>query len=115
MENLSEVFSPLFEDLSYRRVESVNDSSAMRKLILSVDIVRLRRDAFPPVEVHTAQRQRSRMKLIKQAKARIDEDMENQRVSLESLSFSFKRIYSRTQIATDATALIKHYKALLVS
>ncbi|KAF7799568.1 hypothetical protein EIP86_010805 [Pleurotus ostreatoroseus] len=77
MENLSEVFSPLFEDLSYRRVESVNDSSAM-------------------LEVHTAQRQRSRMKLIKQAKARIDEDMENQR------------------IATDATALIKHYKALLV-
>ncbi|KAJ3536925.1 hypothetical protein NM688_g6769 [Phlebia brevispora] len=75
---LLDVFAPLLEDLSYRRADAINESSAM-------------------LEAHSVQRQRSRMKLVKQAKSRIDEDLEAQRV------------------ATDATALVKHYKALLLS
>ena len=63
------------------------------------------------------QRQRSRMHLVKQAKIRIDEDQENQRVRVMPAAlmgfYVYSRIYDGLQVATDATALIKHYKALL--
>ncbi|GJE87095.1 hypothetical protein PsYK624_031780 [Phanerochaete sordida] len=71
-------FPPLLDDLSHRRAEAINGTSEM-------------------LEAHSAERHQSRRRLIKQAKARIDEEQENQRV------------------ATDASALIKHYKALLLS
>lgn len=71
-------FPPLLDDLSHRRAEAINGTSEM-------------------LESHSIERHQSRRRLIKRAKARIDEEQENQRV------------------ATDASALIKHYKALLLS
>ncbi|KAI0811215.1 hypothetical protein BC629DRAFT_1589949 [Irpex lacteus] len=71
-------FPPLFEELSHKRVEIINDTSAM-------------------LEAHSTERQQSRRRLIRNAKTRIEEDYEHQR------------------IVTDASALIKHYKALLLS
>ncbi|KAI0345276.1 hypothetical protein BDW22DRAFT_1354184 [Trametopsis cervina] len=69
-------YPPIFEDISPRRAETINDTSAM-------------------LESHSAERHQSRRRLIRNAKVRIEEDYENQR------------------IATDASALIKHYKAML--
>ncbi|KAI0094074.1 hypothetical protein BDY19DRAFT_920673 [Irpex rosettiformis] len=76
--NILDQFPPLFEELSRRRAETVNDTSAT-------------------LESHSIERQRSRRRLIKNATMRIEADYEHQRV------------------VTDASALIKHYKALLLS
>ncbi|KAL4244858.1 hypothetical protein ABKN59_001441 [Abortiporus biennis] len=54
-------------------------------------------DASAMLESHSNGRQYSRRKLLANAKARFDEGLENQRT------------------AADATALIKHYKSLLLS
>ncbi|KZT09610.1 uncharacterized protein LAESUDRAFT_512954 [Laetiporus sulphureus 93-53] len=71
-------YPSLIENLSHRRAEYINDASAM-------------------LEAHAVGRQRSRRRLVMNARARMDENIENQK------------------LATDATALIKHYKALLLS
>ena len=66
------------------------------------------------VEEHSAQRQKSRNRIIAQARANIEEDLENQRVRSPHL-WIVRRSCNKTllQVATDAAALIKHYKALL--
>ncbi|KAH9952083.1 hypothetical protein B0H21DRAFT_12919 [Amylocystis lapponica] len=71
-------YPPLIEDLSHRRADQINEASAM-------------------LEAHCVERQDSRRRLIKNAKARMDENLESQK------------------LATDANALIKHYKALLLA
>ncbi|GBE82146.1 hypothetical protein BKA93DRAFT_220662 [Sparassis latifolia] len=71
-------YPPLIEDLSHRRAAHVNDTSAM-------------------LEAHSAERQASRRRLLKNATARMEENLENQK------------------IATDANALIKQYTGLLLS
>ncbi|OBZ65712.1 hypothetical protein A0H81_14345 [Grifola frondosa] len=71
-------YPALVEDLSHRRANQINEASAM-------------------LESHVAERRHSRRRLIKNAQARMDENLEHQK------------------IAADATALIKHYKALLLS
>ncbi|KAI0703548.1 hypothetical protein BC835DRAFT_1317965 [Cytidiella melzeri] len=75
-----EQFPPVFEDegLSQRRSEIVNETSAM-------------------LEAHSKERHLSRKRLLRNAKVRIEEDQERQR------------------IVTDASALIKHYKTLLLA
>ncbi|KAI0934769.1 hypothetical protein AcW1_006190 [Taiwanofungus camphoratus] len=72
------LYPSLTEDLSHRRADQINEASVM-------------------LEAHAAERQNSRRKLVRNAKAKMDDNLENQK------------------IATDAHALIKHYKALLLS
>ncbi|CAL1705585.1 unnamed protein product [Somion occarium] len=71
------VYPNLFQDLSRRRAGEINETSAM-------------------LESHIVERQYSRRKMIKNAKVRMDDGLEQQK------------------LATDASALIKHYKALLL-
>ncbi|KAK7693982.1 hypothetical protein QCA50_003557 [Cerrena zonata] len=72
------VYKGLFEDLSRCRAHEINETSAM-------------------LEAHVLERQYSRRRMIKHAKARMDDGLEQQK------------------LATDASNLIKHYKALLRS
>jgi len=71
-------YPSLIEDLSHRRAAHINDTSAL-------------------LEAQSAERQAARRRLMKHATARMEENLENQKV------------------ATDANALIKHYTALLLS
>ena len=73
-----------------------------------------KRHTTDTVEEHSAERQQSRRKLIKCAKARIEEDYENQKVC-DSPATLTPMSPTVLKIATDASALIKHYKALLLS
>ncbi|TFK54623.1 hypothetical protein OE88DRAFT_1653027 [Heliocybe sulcata] len=76
--SLLSLYPPFFDDLSQRRSEEIDAASSM-------------------LEAHEEERVKSRRRLMKKAKARLDEGLENQK------------------IATDASALIKHYKSLLRS
>ncbi|KIM79619.1 hypothetical protein PILCRDRAFT_823154 [Piloderma croceum F 1598] len=72
------MYPTILQDLVPRRTEEIDAASSM---LMSLP----------------ADREASRRKLMRNARAQIDEGLENQRV------------------ATDASALIKHYKALLLS
>lgn len=80
-----EQFTPLFEDLSHRRAEVINETSAMRRFTRAY-LNNFLTYSFSGgcdalVETHSAERYQSRRKLVKNAKARIEEDHERQRVS----------------------------------
>ncbi|KAI0672870.1 hypothetical protein C8Q78DRAFT_685391 [Trametes maxima] len=66
----------IVEDLAHRRAEEIDQASAM-------------------LELQAAERERSRRRLVENARTCIEENLESQKV------------------ATDAKNLIKHYKALL--
>lgn len=112
-------FPPLLDDLSHRRAEAINETSEMRASVLwsfsAQKVIGLVRLPQLTVESHSAGRHQSRRRLIKQAKARIDEEQENQRVSVRPLLPAWMSNMRHAQIATDASALIRHYKALLLS
>lgn len=112
-------FPPLFDDLSHRRAEAINETSAMRRFfhyVCTVPDILTVPFHICIVESHSAERHQSRRRLIKHAKARIDEEQENQRVCSFPLQWSMADAHtSGIQIATDASTLIKHYKALLLS
>ncbi|CCM00005.1 uncharacterized protein FIBRA_02030 [Fibroporia radiculosa] len=72
------MYPSLIDNLSHRRADQIDGTSAM-------------------LEAHVAERQNSRRRLILNAKGRMDENIERQK------------------LATDAAALIKHFKALLLS
>ncbi|THH29584.1 hypothetical protein EUX98_g4607 [Antrodiella citrinella] len=72
------LFALMFDELSHKRATDINE-------------------ACGTIEKHSADRQLSRRRLIRDAKSRMEEQLEEQRV------------------ATDASALIKHYKSLLLS
>lgn len=71
------------------------------------------------VEAHVLERQYSRRRMIKHAKTRMDDGLEQQKVSVLSDVCTCCVMLSNTgdyiQLATDASNLIKHYKALLRS
>jgi hypothetical protein len=71
---------------------------------------------FYAVETNPADREKIRMKLMKDAYAQLNQNLENERVR-QSLLTSIYGILSALfkQIATDATTLIKHYKALMLA
>ncbi|KAH8099526.1 hypothetical protein BXZ70DRAFT_232287 [Cristinia sonorae] len=69
---------PTMYELSHRRAAEINDGCET-------------------IEINCTNRQLSRRRIIRDAKARMEEQMENQRT------------------ATDASNLIKHYKSLLLS
>jgi len=72
------VYPPLIDDLFPRRVETINAASYM-------------------LENNPVEREKARKKLMKDAYAQLNQNLENER------------------IATDATTLIKHYKALMLA
>ncbi|KAI0075267.1 hypothetical protein K474DRAFT_1600134, partial [Panus rudis PR-1116 ss-1] len=76
LQHIMDTYKVAFEELSPSRAEEINESSAM-------------------LESHASERQQSRRRIIKNAKTRMNDDLERQR------------------LATDASVLIKHYKALL--
>ncbi|KZT27323.1 hypothetical protein NEOLEDRAFT_1191507 [Neolentinus lepideus HHB14362 ss-1] len=76
--SLLSLYPSFFDELSQQRSEEIDAASSM-------------------LEAHEEERAKSRRRLMKKAKAHLDEGLENQK------------------IATDASALIKHYKSLLLS
>ena len=64
-------------------------------------------------------RETSRKRLMRNARDQIDEGLENQRVRMPAMiafvSIQLLMCIILIKVATDAAALIKHYKALLLS
>lgn len=74
------------------------------------------------VETHSAAREASLRRLKKSARKHMEAGLESQKVSdtgWRSLKFKIMAIindlYPSPQLATDATTLIKHYRALLLA
>lgn len=87
VEGVLGVFASMFDEISHRRAAVIDEASAMCMLSTfssSVWVV-MQGNYAHKVEDHSLQRHRSRNRVIKQAKIRIDEDMENQRVRLSCL------------------------------
>lgn len=113
-------FNGIIEDLAHRRAEQINEASAMCTSSATRTCCGSRACAHwsvpPPVEAHVSEREKSRRKLLAQASACIEENMENQKVRRLCEYYCARAFaYTSLQIATDADNLIKHYKALLRS
>ncbi|EMD38183.1 hypothetical protein CERSUDRAFT_72759 [Gelatoporia subvermispora B] len=90
-----DTYAFLLEELSQRRADHTNEvSAALTPRAIPVDrLVTVN----APVEIHASERHILRRSLLKSAKILMDEALEKQ------------------NLAADATALIKHYKALLIA
>lgn len=73
------LYRKIHHDLAFHRAGEINEISAMSEWPSPVCSKHLRRRMFP-VESHMAQRQNSRRMLIRNAKNRLDEALEDQKV-----------------------------------
>jgi hypothetical protein len=118
MASLLSLYADLIADLFPRRAEKINEASALRETLVICLLVSM--TVRSQVQSHPAERERSRKKVLKSAKAQLDQSLEEERVC-PILCFVPKTcMYAcisldLPQVATDATALIKHYEALLLS
>ena len=105
-------------ETSPKRASDINAASGTREFAKLTDYMRtflpgLTTACFCSVETHLLAREQSRRRLHKAAKKSVENALENQRVSRLQLCCFAAHLTSGQQIATDASAMIKHYKALL--
>ncbi|KAI0636630.1 hypothetical protein C8Q77DRAFT_515028 [Trametes polyzona] len=97
VQDLLGTLNGIIDDLAPRRAEQINEASAMRMCAVAGPTCLLIHNPTTVVEAHVVALESSRRNLLAQAQASVEENIENQK------------------IATDASNLIKHYKALLRS